>query len=136
MFWLPGWVEKNRPVFYAEQEIIIAEDNWIIDGNYINSIPLRIKRADSVIYLNFPILLCFYRVIKRSFSKANRSDITEGCEEKFDLKFLWWILTFRIHTAPRIDKILNEYKSMKNIIILKNRKDTNNFKMKLKKDIL
>lgn len=122
MFWLPGWVEKNRPLFYAEQEKIISDDEWIIDGNYMNSIPMRIQRADTVIYLNMPILLCFYGAVKRYFKKAKRDDIGEGCEEKLDKKFLWWILTFRFHTAPRINKILRQYKNISTIIELKSRK--------------
>ncbi len=133
MFWLPGWVEKSRPLFYADQEKIISEDEWIIDGNYMNSIPIRIKRADTVIYLNMPILLCFYRAVKRFFKKAERHDIGEGCEEKLDKKFLWWILTFRVHTAPRINKILAEYKDKRIIIELKNRIQIKEFLHKLNK---
>lgn len=127
IFWKPGWVEPPRSEFIAEQEKIIAEEKWIIDGNYISTIPLRAERADTIIYVNPPIRVCLYGALKRNFSKAERTDMAEGCVENFDMKFLSWIVTFRKHTAPKIEKILEENKSSKKIIELRSREEVNKF---------
>ena len=126
MFWKPGWVESDRPEFFEKQKTLVAQEKWIIEGNYNNSIPIRAERADTIIYLDMPVPVCFMGALKRSFSNKARPDRAEGCEEKFDLKFFWWIITFRKHTAPRIEKYLEEYKN-KNIIILKSRNAVKDF---------
>ncbi len=126
MFWKPGWVESDRAEFFEKQKTLAAQDTWIIEGNYNNSIPIRAERADTIIYLDMPIPLCFWGALKRNFSKKERPDMAEGCAENFDLKFFSWIVTFRKHTAPRIEKYLEEYKN-KNIIVLKSRKAVKDF---------
>ncbi len=126
MFWKPGWVESDRAEFFEKQKTLVAKDEWVIEGNYNNSIPIRAERADTIIYLDMPVPVCFVGALKRSFSKKARPDRADGCEEKLDLKFFWWIMTFRKHTAPRIEKYLEEYKD-KNIIVLKSRKAVKDF---------
>ncbi len=126
LFWKPGWVESDREEFFEKLKKFSAEEKWISDGNYIKSIPILAEKADTIIYLDMPIPICFIGALKRNFSKKERPDMAEGCAENFDMKFFWWILTFRKHTAPRIEKILAGNKD-KNIIVLKSRKAVKDF---------
>lgn len=43
-------------------------DSWIIDGNYPNTLLIRAKRADCVFLLDPPIIICYFNVIKRTFT--------------------------------------------------------------------
>ncbi|MBV7327598.1 hypothetical protein KFU94_04915 [Chloroflexi bacterium TSY] len=38
---------------------------WIIDGNFIKTLPMRLARCDVVVYLAAPRWLCIWRVIRR-----------------------------------------------------------------------
>ncbi|MBS1494699.1 MAG: hypothetical protein JST55_14385 [Bacteroidetes bacterium] len=127
IFWLPGWKEIDRNVMTEKVNKIIAEDEWIIDGNYRRTITYRAERADTIIFLNFNTLTCLYGIFKRRFSGEIRTDITQGCPEKIDLKFLSWVLKYKQTTAPPIRKLLNELSAEKRIIELKNRKQVNEF---------
>ena len=53
-YWLPGWVEPDEAAWQVRLREIIAGDRWIIDGNYGGSMTLRLTRADTVIYLDYP----------------------------------------------------------------------------------
>ncbi|NCU11113.1 MAG: topology modulation protein [Sphingomonadaceae bacterium] len=97
LFWLPGWVERDRAEGRAELAGILAQDSWIIDGNYGSTLPMRLARADTVIWLDYPTLLCLNRAIRRwwRYRGITRPDMTEGCPERFDLEFMLYIANFR-----------------------------------------
>jgi adenylate kinase family enzyme len=97
MSWLPGWIERDRDETRALLATVLEQDRWIIDGNYGSSLPLRLTRADTVIWLDYPTVLCLWRVVRRlvMYRGRSRPDMTEGCPERFDHEFLLYVLHFR-----------------------------------------
>jgi adenylate kinase family enzyme len=97
LHWLSGWVERDRAEALAEVEQVLAQERWIIDGNYGSTLPLRIKRADTVVWLDYPTWLCLARVFKRWWQYRGRArpDMTEGCPENLNAEFLLYVLNFR-----------------------------------------
>jgi hypothetical protein len=55
-FWRPGWVEKPRNEWRAKVIELVARDAWIMEGNYGSSLDLRLPRADTVIWFDYPSL--------------------------------------------------------------------------------
>lgn len=97
LHWLPGWIERDREEALAEVKQVLAQVRWIIDGNYGSSLPNRITRADTVVWLDYPTHTCLARVIKRWWQHRGRArpDMTEGCPERLNLEFLVYVLMFR-----------------------------------------
>lgn len=95
VFFTAGW--ENRP---AEEAQAIAQNfmqqpGWVIDGNYMPLLQAeRLQRASCIVYLNFNRFVCLTRAIKRFFTYRgkSRSSAAEGCDEKLDWEFVWWIL--------------------------------------------
>lgn len=97
LFWLPGWIERDRDEGRAELAGVLAQDRWIIDGNYGSTLPMRLERADTVVWLDYPTHLCLARVFKRWWQYRGRArpDMTEGCPENLNLEFLHYVMMFR-----------------------------------------
>lgn len=97
LFWLSGWVERDRDEGRAELAEVLAGERWIIDGNYGSTLPMRIARADTVVWLDYPTWRCLGRVFKRwwQYRGKARPDMTEGCPENLNLEFLLYVLNFR-----------------------------------------
>lgn len=97
LFWLPGWVERDREEGRAELAEVLAGARWIIDGNYGSTMPMRVARADSIVWLDYPTSLCLARVFRRWWHYRGRArpDMTEGCPENLNLEFLLYVLNFR-----------------------------------------
>jgi adenylate kinase family enzyme len=95
LFWRSGWVEAPLEEFREAQQQVVQNTKWIIEGNYTGTIAIREAYADTVIYLELPLLVCLYRVLKRrvQYHGKTRDDISEGCKEKIDWAFLKFILT-------------------------------------------
>ncbi|MGE6378413.1 topology modulation protein [Peribacillus muralis] len=126
-YWRPDWVEAPLEDFLADQEEVLALDQWILEGNYSNSIDLRLKHANTIIYLELPLHVCLYRVVKRrlSYRGKTRPDIGEGCQEKLDWPFLKFIITTYYSRKENLRNRLAEIQRNepdKVIIILDSRK--------------
>jgi adenylate kinase family enzyme len=100
----PGWVEPALAEWRETVEKLAAEPAWVMDGNYSATFDLRMPRADTAIWLDYPRTTCRRRVLLRvvkDYSRT-RADLPDGCPEKFDLKFLRFIWNFPVNSRPRI----------------------------------
>lgn len=100
--WQAGWVETEKAELNARLANIVAKDQWLIEGNYGSTLAPRLARADTVIYLDFPIRLCLWRLVKLILTHRGRSrpDMPEGCPERFDAAFFWYVITW--NSGPRV----------------------------------
>ena len=59
---------------------ITASARWLIDGPYGGTLAERLGRADTFLYLDYPIRLCVARLLKRiwTYNGRTRPDMTEG----------------------------------------------------------
>lgn len=72
-----------------------ADDGWVIDGNYTALLQeRRLAESDRIVILAFGRWACLRRVVSRYLRHRGRSraSMTEGCPEKLDAEFIWWIL--------------------------------------------
>jgi adenylate kinase family enzyme len=109
--WQAGWVETEKAEFHARLAEVVAQDTWLIEGNYGSTLTPRLARADTVIYLDFPIRLCLWRLAKRIVTHRGRSrpDMPEGCPERFDAAFFWYVMTWNAGPGPRTEAKLAGY---------------------------
>ena len=110
VYWKPNWVETPKLEFEKEVAELIQNNAYVMDGNYSSTLAMRLKEADTLIYLDYPTWLCFWRVIKRiiKHNGSTRPDMTDGCNERFDLEFLHYVLAFKWIVGTRIEKILRK----------------------------
>lgn len=128
IFWLPGWVEMEKEEFDRRLQEELAKDRWIIDGNFNRTMPQRIARCDTVIYLDFSRWACLMGVLKRIVTTYGtvRPDMGAGCPERIDLEFLKWVWNFNKNKRQGYYKMLNEAEG-KETIVLKNRRMVRRF---------
>ncbi len=129
IWWSPGnWQHMDRPEFEALLMAEMEKPQWILDGNFRWTLEMRLEKCDTVIYLDFPRLVCLKnwmgRVIK-NWGHA-RIDMAEGCTERFDPEFALWIWNFNKNYRARFYELLNNL-SGKQVIILKSRREVEKF---------
>lgn len=90
-----NWVEKSDEEMIAQVKPFLEKDNWVIDGNYSRILYReRMEQADRILILKFNRFASLWRAYKRyrTYKGTTRSDMAPGCNEKFDLEFVCWIL--------------------------------------------
>ena len=108
LHWNAGWVEGSKDELREALTPILAQDRWIIDGNYGSTMEQRLARADTIVYLDYPIPICFWRALKRVWQShgKTRPDMAEGCPERFDFEFFHYITMWNWKARPRTERLL------------------------------
>lgn len=128
-YWKSGWIETSKDEWEKIARSLANQESWIIDGNYGGTIDIRLDRADTVIFLSVPTYKAMYRVITRTLKYwgKTRPDMTKGCNERFDLEFLHYVLTFNLRNRKDLLKKLEALDASKSVHILKNNHEIEQF---------
>ena len=138
-YWLPNWIEPNSETWQHKVLELANTQQWVMDGNYGNCLfNYRLQRADAVVFLKLPRLLCLWRVVKRILGNYGhiRPDMAKNCPERFDWAFLQYVWQYKTRREPHYlqtihligtqqNQKLNN--SNKHIFILTNKQKIANF---------
>jgi adenylate kinase family enzyme len=99
-FWKPGWVAPTEAEWREKQRVVLADDAWIADGNYHETLDLRLERADTVVVLDMPWWRCSGRALVRGFRMPG--ELPQGCD--YSAWERWrdeWLLAGRVWRKRR-----------------------------------
>jgi adenylate kinase family enzyme len=119
-FWHPGWIETPRDTWRMRQRELFAGDAWIADGNYSATLDERLPRADTVIFLDFPVWRTIPRALRRSIGQRGTAVQAEGCPERVDVQFLRWIANYRRRSRPVVLAAIAEHAPQARVHVLRN----------------
>ena len=127
-YWKPNWTNTPADEWRQTLKNLLKHEYWIMDGNYINSLELRLSHADTVFFLDFNRFVCLIRCFKRFhlFRGRNRPELAHGCNEKIDWDFFLWIWKYPQDIKPKIMSILQEHPQI-NVIHLKGKRQVDDY---------
>ena len=106
LYWQENGEKVERELFLTRLDAVLKSDAWIIDGNFSNTIEERMKRCDTVIFLDLPADVCLAGVRARRGKK--RPDIP-WVETKEDPEFMAFIEHFGESRRPQILALMEAY---------------------------
>lgn len=110
-YWRPNWEKTPVKEWEAKVAEMLERESWIMDGNFGGTREMRMGAADTIIFLDLPRHVCLYRILQRTikYHGRNRPDMTEGCNERFDLEFILWVWNYPNRARKRILAALEEF---------------------------
>lgn len=123
LFWNADRTTVSKDVFRSRLQDILRQDEWIIDGNYASTLPLRLEACDTVFFLDYPLDTCLEGI--RSRMGTARPDMP-WIETEEDPEFLDFIRSFSETTRPAILQLLQERTDLK-VFIFHAREDADRF---------
>jgi len=136
-YWRPGWVETPKEPWRARVRELVARERWIMDGNYADTLELRLPAADTIIFLDCARWRCLLRVFRRVAANAGRTrpDMGPGCPEKLDLEFLRWVWSFNAGDRQKVLQALHRHSSGKALHVLRTPCDARRFVQSLEEQV-
>ena len=103
---LKDWQEAPVQQFRVAVDVFTARPGWIIDGNYTKANDIGWARADTLIWLDYPGELVFWRLLRRTLRRGyTREELWNGNRESLGMNLfsrqgiLAWF--FRTHWKRR-----------------------------------
>lgn len=95
-FWRPGPTAMPHPAWAAVQQELTAARVWIMDGDLgpYDVLAPRLRAADTVIVLDFSLLRCAWRAVRRS---------------REQIEFWRWVVAYRRVWRPRVLREVAEH---------------------------
>ncbi|HKD81942.1 MAG TPA: adenylate kinase [Candidatus Angelobacter sp.] len=106
LFWQPGLAPTPRDEWITAQESLIREERWIMDGDLgpYDAVEVRLRAADTIVFLDFALLRCAWRAIHRA---------REGSD------FWRWLLAYRRESRPILMDAIARYAPKAKLHILR-----------------
>ncbi len=123
------WKEEGglkQDAFVSELSNVMKNDKWIIEGSMPRSktLDLRLSEADTIILFDLPLLLVFWRQIKRFFKYFNKVRPDMGGENKQKYPITWNEFKYAINYPIKDLRVrVLEKSTTKKVFIIKSLKD-------------
>lgn len=121
IWWNSDRSHISRLEFDNKLNEIMSNDNWIIDGDYSRTYEDRIKKCDTVIFLDYDKKVCMEGITERV--GKNRTDIP-WTENTLDPELVKLVKEYHDINRPMLYELFKKY-SEKTIIIFNTRDEAN-----------
>ncbi len=114
LFWNADRSTVSREVFLERLETVMQKEQWIIDGNYSNTMEQRMRVCDTVFFLDYATEVCLDGVTsRRGQVRPDLPWLETGNDPDYG-EFLDFIKNFATDRRPQLVRLLENY-SEKNI---------------------
>jgi hypothetical protein len=125
--WDKNWKRREEKEFTQELKEVLSGKEWIVEGwSFHSTMIMRIKAADHIFYLNYPLWFCYWNALKRHLKYTFR-------QNPYDPPGAWiWSKTAKMIKAmwlvhkkyqPELERWLIEYGNDKSIHEFHSRRD-------------
>ncbi len=106
VFWRAGLLATPRDQWVVLQEKLVAEDGWIMEGDLgpYDAVEVRLQAADTIIFLDFSLVRCAWRAVRRSGERAD---------------FWRWLVTYRFQSRPGLMKAIANHAASADLWVLR-----------------
>lgn len=101
LFWGRGWTPVPNDTFRSRLRDVLAADAWVADGGYASVRDITWSRADTIVWLDYPMPTVLMRWARRTVTRIRtREEFWPGTGNRESLRnalrrdgLLWWILS-------------------------------------------
>ena len=119
------WHREDRTTITKEElaervKEIVSLPKWIIDGNYTSTMELRLRRCDTVFFLDLPLETCLAGAEARV---GQWHEDLPWLEKDFDPAFRQWIIEYPEKRLPRVRELVERYAADKQVVVFRTRQE-------------
>jgi adenylate kinase family enzyme len=122
LHWEPNWIEAPLEIFRERVDRALSAERWVSDGNYSKVRDIVWRRADTIVWLDYSLLLSLWRLVKRTSQRIFRQEeLWNGNRESFRSTFIGreslfvWSITSRRRHHRDYPRLFKEYSHLRSV---------------------
>jgi adenylate kinase family enzyme len=105
----------------------VAAPRWLIEGNYASSLPIRLVRADTMIFLDLPALTCLAGILQRRLRYRGGRHTQDGVYDRITWSFVRCIWRYRKTMRSRVRSLSDQHGRHTTLVLLTSRRQATRF---------
>ncbi len=105
LHWEPGWTPVPDYMFRQRIHDALQVDSWVTDGNYRKVRDIIWLQAETVVWLDYPLIVILWRLFWRAIRRTMRQELLWGTNRETwrgqffsrDSLFVWALQTYKRH---------------------------------------
>ncbi|MBF6173615.1 topology modulation protein [Nocardia blacklockiae] len=127
VFYDTDWNPLPRDEFARRQRDLVTAPRWLVEGNHASTLPIRLRAADTVIFLDLPAVGCLTGVLQRRLRYRGGQHPDVGVYDRITWSFLRYIFRYRATMRPRVQQLLAEHGNHVQLVTLTSRRHAARF---------
>jgi adenylate kinase family enzyme len=89
LFWGPNWTPSHRDAFRERVSQALSGLRWIVGGNYSSARDIIWRRAEALVWLDYPLPVTLGRLFRRTLKRiVTQEELWSGNRESWRAQFL------------------------------------------------
>ncbi|MGH3906478.1 MAG: DNA topology modulation protein FlaR [Pseudonocardiaceae bacterium] len=122
LYYDSDWNPLPAEQFAELQHELVTEPQWVIDGNYASSLPIRLAAADTVIFLDLPATSFLWGILQRRLRHGSGQHDALGVYNRITWGFVHYIRGYRKRMRPRVQQLIADHAPHAEIVVLPSRR--------------
>jgi adenylate kinase family enzyme len=121
LFWGPDWTPVPPETFRGRLTEALAADAWVSDGGYASVRDITWARADTIVWLDYPMRIVLARWARRTVRRIrSREEFWPGTGNRESVRnafrrdgLLWWILSTHRRRHRTMSQAMRERRDLR-----------------------
>lgn len=122
VFYDADWEPRPTDEFATLQENLVARPRWLVEGNYAGTMPIRLSRADTVIFLDLSPLTCLAGIAQRRWRYRSGQHVDDGVYDRITWNFVRYVWGYRRTMRPKVRDLLTAHAGHATQVVLTSRR--------------
>jgi adenylate kinase family enzyme len=141
LYWKSGWTDPTDEEFFAKLEQALEGEEWILDGNYSRSQPVKWRNVTMIVWVDYSFPRTLWQAVSRAFRRSlTKEELWPGTgnRESFRKSFfskdsiIWWTITSRKRQRQRYLRLMEDRaRDGPTIVRLRSPREVSRFCMRL-----
>lgn len=123
-FYDDEWNELPMEKFAAVQRDMVAQEKWVIDGNYNSTLQIRLQACDTVVLMDVSTLAALWGVFSRQL-RHGAGHKGNGVHNRIHWGVIKYVATYRRKMRPRVMAKIDQFATGRaDVVLLTSRRQT------------